>query len=68
MMEMAVPGKRKRERPRRRGMDLASEDMERVGVEEGDEIDRNKWKILSCVATPNREKPKEEEEYQNNIF
>ena len=30
MMEMAVPGKRKRGRPRRRWMDLAREDMERV--------------------------------------
>ena len=45
MMEMAVPGRRKRERPRR-WMDLAREDMERVGAKEGDEVDREKWKIL----------------------
>ena len=32
MMEMAVPGRRKRGRPRRRWMDLAREDMERVGA------------------------------------
>ena len=30
IMEMAVPGRRKRGRPRRRWMDLAREDMERV--------------------------------------
>ena len=49
MMEMAVPGRRKRERPRRRWMDLAREDMERVGAKEGDEINRVKWKlVLRC--------------------
>ena len=48
MMEIAVlHKKRKRRRPRRRWMDLAREDMERVGAKEGDEVDRVKWKILS---------------------
>ena len=42
MMEMAVPGRRKRGRPRRRWMDLVREDMERVGARGGDEIDRVK--------------------------
>ena len=28
-------------------MDLAREDMERVEAKEGDEVDRDKWKILS---------------------
>ena len=37
MMEMAVPGRRKRGRPRRRWMDLVR-DMERVGAREGDEV------------------------------
>ena len=50
MMEMAVPGRKKRGRPRRRWMDLAMEDMERVGAKEGDEVDRDKWKILSCCG------------------
>ena len=47
MIEMAVSGRRKRGRPRRRRMDLAREDMERVGAKEGDEVDRENWKILS---------------------
>ena len=52
MMEMAVPGRRKRGRPRKRWMDLAREDMERVGAKEGDEVDREKWKILSRCGDP----------------
>ena len=46
LMEMAVPGRRKRGRPRRKWMDLLREDMERVGAREGDEVDRVKWRIL----------------------
>ena len=42
MKEMAVPGRRKREKPRRRWMDLVREDMERVGAREGDEVDQVK--------------------------
>ena len=47
MMEMAVPGRRKRGRPRRRWMDLVREDMERVGAREEDEVDQVKWRLLS---------------------
>ena len=47
MMEMAVPGRRKRGRQRRRWMDMAREDIERVGDREGDEVDQVKWRILS---------------------
>ena len=61
MIEMAVPGRRKRGRPRKRWMDLAREDMERAGAKEGDEVDREKWKIFRAAVTPNREKPKEKE-------
>ena len=42
MMEMVVQGRRKRGRPRRRWMDLAREDVERVGAKEGDKVDREK--------------------------
>ena len=52
MMEMAVPGRRKRRRPRRKWMDLAREDLERVGGREGDKIDRVKWKIFSRCGDP----------------
>ena len=47
MMKMAVLGRRKRGRPRRRWMDLAREDMKRVGVRKGDEIDWVKRRIFS---------------------
>ena len=52
MMEMAVSGRRKRGRPRRRWMDLVREDMERVGAREGDEVDRVKWRLLSRCGDP----------------
>ena len=52
MMEMAVPGRRKRERPRRRWIDLAREDMKRVGAKDGDEVDRIKRKMLSRCGGP----------------
>ena len=51
-MEMAVSGRRKRGRLRRRWMDLAREDMKRVGAKEGDEVDRVKWRILSRSGDP----------------
>ena len=49
---MAVPGRRKRGRPRRKLMDLVREDMEKVGAREGDEVDRVKWRLLSCCGDP----------------
>ena len=33
-------------------MDLAREDMERVREKEGDEVDRDKWRILSRCGDP----------------
>ena len=51
-MEMAVPGRRKRGRPRRRWINLAREDMERVVAKKGDKVDRVKWKILSRCGDP----------------
>ena len=52
MMEMAVPGRRKRGSPRRRWMDLARDNLERVGAKGGDKIDRVKWKILLRCGDP----------------
>ena len=52
MMEMALPGRRKKGRPKRKWMDLVREDMERVGAREGDEVDRVKWRLLSRCGDP----------------
>ena len=46
MMKMAVPGRRKKGRPRRRWMDLVREYIKRVGAKEGDKVDKDQWKIL----------------------
>ena len=52
MLEIAVLGRRKRGRPRRKWMDLVRKDMEMVGAREGDEVDRAKWRILSRLGDP----------------
>ena len=52
MMEVTVPGRRKRGRPRRSWMDLAREDLKSVEAKEGDEVDRVKWRILSRCGDP----------------
>ena len=54
-MEMAVPGRRKRGRPRRRWMDLVREELKSVGAKEGDE------EYFCAMANPNREVPEEED-------
>ena len=60
IMEIAVPGRRKRGRPRR-WMDLAREDMERVEAREEMKWIRSNGKYFCAVVTLNREKPNEEE-------
>ena len=57
---MSVPGRTKKERPRRRRMDLAREDMERVELRREAKSIGSNGKYFRAVATPNREKPKEE--------
>ena len=52
MMEMAVSGRKRRGKPRRRWMDLAREYLKSIGAKEGDKIDRDKWKILSHCGDP----------------
>ena len=49
---MAVPGLRKRGRPKRRWVDLVREDMKRVGAREGDEVDRVKRRIQPRCGDP----------------
>ena len=45
MMEMELPGKRRRGRPKRRFLDAVKEDMREVGVKEKDVEDRKMWRI-----------------------
>ena len=62
MMEMAVPGRRKRGRPRRGWMNLARESMERLGAWKERKSTRRSGKYFRALVTPNREKPKEEKD------
>ena len=49
MMEMELPGKRKRGRPKRRFLDV---DMGEVGVKETDVEDRKMWRMIICCGHP----------------
>ena len=44
MLRMALPGKRKRGRPKRRFMNVVKEDMTEVEVTEQDTEDRGNWR------------------------
>ena len=46
MMEMELPGKRKRGRPKRRFLDVVKEDMGEVGAKEKDVEDRKTWRMM----------------------
>ena len=46
MMEMKLPGKRKRGRPKRRFLDVVKVDMEEVGAKEMDIEDRKMWRMM----------------------
>ena len=46
MMEMELPGKRKRGRPKRKFLDVVKEDMEEVGAKETDIEDRKMWRMM----------------------
>ena len=49
MMEMELPGKRKRGRPKRRFLDVVKEDMGKVGAKETDVENRTVWrKMIRC--------------------
>ena len=57
MMEMELPGKRKRGRPKRRFLDVIKKDMGEVGAKEMDVEDRTVWrKIIRCVKGKSRKK------------
>ena len=46
MMEMELPGKRRRRRPKRRFLDVVKEDMKEVGVKEMDIENRKMWRMM----------------------
>ena len=49
MIEMAIPGTRKRGRPKTRWVDLVREDVEMVEARERDEVDQVLWgRLLHC--------------------
>ena len=52
MMEMELPGKRRRERPKRRFLDAVKEDMRKVGVKETDVENRKMWRMIICCGHP----------------
>ena len=51
-MEMELPGKRKRGRPKKRFLDVVKKDMEEVGVKEMDIEDRKMWRMMICCGHP----------------
>ena len=49
MMEMELPGKRKRGRPKRRFLDIMKEDIGKIGAKETDVENRMAWrKMIHC--------------------
>ena len=54
MMEMELPGKRRRGRPKRRFLDVIKEDMGEVGAKETDRNvdDRKMWRIMIRCGHP----------------
>ena len=52
MMEMELPEKRKRGRPKRRFLDVVKEDMAEVGAKETDVEDREVWRMMIRCGHP----------------
>ena len=52
MMEMELPGKRKRGKPKRRFLDVVKEDMKEVGAKETDVEDRKVWRMMIRCGHP----------------
>ena len=51
MVEMELPGKRRRGRPKRRFLDIVK-DMGEVGAKETDVEDRKMWRMMTCCGHP----------------
>ena len=68
MMEMAVPDRRKRVRPRRRWMDLAREDMEGLELGKDTKSIGSNGEYFCAVATRiPRSRKKEKKKFSNSI-
>ena len=52
IMEMELPGKRRRGRPNRRFLDVVKEDMGEVGAKETDVEDRKVWRMMIRCGHP----------------
>ncbi|KAJ8353688.1 hypothetical protein SKAU_G00212550 [Synaphobranchus kaupii] len=52
MLDMELPGKKRRGRPKRRFMDTVKEDMQAVGVTEDEAQDKNRWKQMIRCGDP----------------
>ena len=52
MMEMELPRKRRRGRPKSRFLDIVKEDMGEVGAKETNVKDRKMWRMMICYGHP----------------
>ena len=52
MMEMELPGKRKRRRPKRRFLDVVKEDIWEIDAKVTDVEDRTVWREMICCGYP----------------
>ena len=59
MMEMELPGKKKRGKPKRRFLDVVKEDMGKVGPKETDVEHRKVWRMMIRCDHPERKVRKE---------
>ncbi|KAK3557178.1 hypothetical protein QTP70_024694 [Hemibagrus guttatus] len=61
MLDMELPGRRQRGRPKRRYMDRINEDMKLVGASVEDAEDRDRWREMIRCGDPEEEEEEEEE-------
>ena len=52
MMEMELPGKRRRGRPKRRFLNVVKKDIGEVGAKEADVKDRKVWRMMIRYGHP----------------
>ena len=62
VMEMELPGKRKRGRPKRRFLDVVKEDMRKFGARRTLKTGRLGETSCAVATSDQRERPKEEDE------